>query len=74
MPIGLLSETGGNKEDKEEEEEDWSHKAREARALGGVARGGTFSTRKILDFIPSEIIFGAVLGRNSKSWTTNCYI
>ena len=37
-----------------------SDKACEARALGGVARGGHVSPGKIFDFRPSEIAFGAV--------------
>ena len=48
---------------------DWLHKARKARALGGVARGRDMSPRKIFDFGPSEIAFGAVLEWNSM---TNC--
>ena len=35
---------------------------RAQRVLGGVARGGTCHPRKIFDFRPSEIGFGAVLG------------
>ena len=40
--------------------------------LGSVACGGTCPPRNIFDFRPSEIAFGAVLGLNSKIWTTNC--
>ena len=43
--------------------------AREARLLGGL---GACPPRKILGFRPSEIVSGAILGRNSKSRTTCC--
>ena len=39
-----------------------SHKARKARPLGVCGTWGTFPPRKMFDFIPFEIAFGAVLG------------
>ena len=44
---------------------------RAKRTLGGCGTWGTCPPREIFDFRPSEIVFGAVLGLNSKSWMTN---